>query len=77
MDDSGMLLRSLPRGRSDAPLVLRLLNAWKIDNPATPDQFFTFGTLWTDDEGTVVEGNSHRAHVDILGPRLTVALFTR
>ncbi|CAN1756991.1 Replication protein A 70 kDa DNA-binding subunit B, partial [Linum perenne] len=71
MDDSGVLLRSLPRDRSDAPLVLRLLNSWKVGNPATPDQFFAFGTLWCDEEGTVVEGNSHRGHIDILGPRLS------
>ncbi|CAN1142193.1 hypothetical protein LINPERHAP2_LOCUS12948 [Linum perenne] len=72
MDDSGVLLRSLPRDRSDAPLVIRLLNTWKVDNPATPDQFFTFETLWCDEEGTVVEGNSRRTHIDILGPRLAV-----
>ncbi|CAN1143559.1 hypothetical protein LINPERHAP2_LOCUS13659 [Linum perenne] len=72
MDDSGVLLRSLPGDRSDAPLVLRLLNSWKVGNPATPDQFFVFGTLWCNEEGTVVEENSHRGHIDILGPRSAV-----
>ncbi|CAN1185187.1 hypothetical protein LINPERPRIM_LOCUS39116 [Linum perenne] len=36
--------------KGDIELHLRLLNKWKVGNPSKPDQFYAFGTLWTDAE---------------------------
>ncbi|CAN0905565.1 hypothetical protein LINGRAHAP2_LOCUS23754 [Linum grandiflorum] len=68
MDSSTLYtLRTLPRDRPDGVLCLRLLNAWNVGNPATPDQYFAFGTLWVDEEVYVVGhlvSISERNHVD-------------
>ncbi|CAN1225748.1 hypothetical protein LINPERPRIM_LOCUS2548, partial [Linum perenne] len=56
MDGSTVLLKTLPRDRTDDVLCLRLLNAWKV---------FVL-------QGTIVEWNSHRAHADIITPRVVV-----
>ncbi|CAN0837254.1 hypothetical protein LINGRAHAP2_LOCUS1749 [Linum grandiflorum] len=45
-----MLLRDLSPESPPDILHLRLLHAWKLSNPSKPDQFFAFGTLWTDAE---------------------------
>ncbi|CAN1310132.1 hypothetical protein LINPERPRIM_LOCUS27966 [Linum perenne] len=58
--------------KSDAELHLRLLNTWKVGNPSRPDQFYAFGTLWVDAEGTVIEGTSHRAFADVLENQIVV-----
>ncbi|CAI0475217.1 unnamed protein product, partial [Linum tenue] len=39
-------------------LKLRLLYTWKAGNPARPDGFFEFSTLWTDELGVLVQGIS-------------------
>ncbi|CAN1130719.1 hypothetical protein LINPERHAP2_LOCUS5989 [Linum perenne] len=53
-------------------LHLRLLHAWKLGHPANPEQFFAYGTLWTDAEGTRVQGDSHRNFAAILQKRIDV-----
>ncbi|CAN1825647.1 hypothetical protein LINPERHAP1_LOCUS31243 [Linum perenne] len=40
----------MPFDKGDIELHLRLLNKWKVGNPSKPDQFYAFGTLWTDAE---------------------------
>ncbi|CAN1176686.1 hypothetical protein LINPERHAP2_LOCUS32673, partial [Linum perenne] len=56
----------------DVELQLRLLNSWKVGNPSRPDQFYAFGTLLVDAEGTEIEGTSHRAFADILEEQIEV-----
>ncbi|CAN0920742.1 hypothetical protein LINGRAHAP2_LOCUS32220 [Linum grandiflorum] len=65
-------LKTLPLDRAEGTLCLRLLNSRRVGSSANPDQFFAFGTLWTDEERVIVEGTSQRAHADILGPRLSI-----
>ncbi|CAN0925734.1 hypothetical protein LINGRAHAP2_LOCUS34926 [Linum grandiflorum] len=78
MDSSTLYtLRTLPRDRLDGVLCLHLPNAWNVGNPATPDQYFAFGTIWVDEEGATVEGTSQRAHADVLRSRLSIGSIYR
>ncbi|CAN1141963.1 hypothetical protein LINPERPRIM_LOCUS25747 [Linum perenne] len=67
-----LLLSVMPYDKLDFDLHLRLLNKWKVGNPSTPDQFYAFGTLWVDSEGTIIEGTSHRVFADILNDRFAI-----
>ncbi|CAN1140267.1 hypothetical protein LINPERHAP2_LOCUS11764 [Linum perenne] len=69
---SSFVLSTMSFDKSDAELHLRLLNTWKVGNPSRPDQFYAFGTLWVDAEGTEIEGTSHRAFADILEDQIVV-----
>ncbi|CAN0880291.1 hypothetical protein LINGRAHAP2_LOCUS13590 [Linum grandiflorum] len=72
MDSAIFTLNNLPKGRPEGVVYLRLLNTWKVGNPAKPENFFAFGTLRTDEEGTIVEGISHRGHTEVMAARLAV-----
>ncbi|CAN0898453.1 Replication protein A 70 kDa DNA-binding subunit B, partial [Linum grandiflorum] len=67
-----MLLRDLSPETPPDILHLRLLHAWKLGNPSKPDQFFAFGTLWTDAEGVMIQGDSHRNFADTIQKRISV-----
>ncbi|CAN1128950.1 hypothetical protein LINPERPRIM_LOCUS17156 [Linum perenne] len=69
---SSFVLSTMSFDKPDAELHLRLLNTWKVGNPSRPDQFYAFGTLWVDAEGTEIEGTSHRAFADILEDQIVV-----
>ncbi|CAN1142594.1 hypothetical protein LINPERHAP2_LOCUS13163 [Linum perenne] len=53
-------------------LHLRLLHAWKLEDPLKPGSCFGFGTHWVDDEGTTVQGESHKNFIVILQSRIEV-----
>ncbi|CAN0921213.1 hypothetical protein LINGRAHAP2_LOCUS32472 [Linum grandiflorum] len=67
-----MLLRDLSPETPPNILHLRLLHAWKLGNPSKPDQFFAFGTLWTDADGVMIQGDSHRNFADTIQKRISV-----
>ncbi|CAN1194282.1 hypothetical protein LINPERHAP2_LOCUS42481 [Linum perenne] len=67
-----MSLRGFSPESPPAELHLRLLHAWKLRNPATPDQFFAYGTLWTDNQGVLIQGDSHQNFTSILQKRVAV-----
>ncbi|CAN1726042.1 hypothetical protein LINPERHAP1_LOCUS333 [Linum perenne] len=67
-----MSLRGFSPESPPAELRLRLLHAWKLGNPATLDQFFAYGTLWTDNQGVLIQGDSHRDFTSILQKRVAV-----
>ncbi|CAN1145649.1 Disease resistance protein L6 [Linum perenne] len=53
-------------------LHLRLLHGWKMGNPARPQHFFAYGTLWVDSQGVRIQGDSHRNFASTLQKRITV-----
>ncbi|CAN0898100.1 hypothetical protein LINGRAHAP2_LOCUS19522, partial [Linum grandiflorum] len=67
-----MLLRELSPETPPDILHLCLLHAWKLGNPSKPDQFFAFGTLWTDAEGVMIQGDSQRNFADTIQKRISV-----
>ncbi|CAN1176687.1 hypothetical protein LINPERHAP2_LOCUS32673, partial [Linum perenne] len=67
-----VVLSTMSFDNPDVELQLRLLNSWKVGNPSRPDQFYAFGTLLVDAEGTEIEGTSHRAFADILEEQIEV-----
>ncbi|CAN1250936.1 hypothetical protein LINPERPRIM_LOCUS7571, partial [Linum perenne] len=66
------LLRALAPDNLSVQLHLRLLHAWKLEDPSKPGSCFGFGTHWVDDEGTTVQGESHKNFIVILQSRIEV-----
>ncbi|CAN0839963.1 Replication protein A 70 kDa DNA-binding subunit B [Linum grandiflorum] len=70
-----MLIRHLASENPPTELVLRLQHAWKLGKPSQPDQFFAFGTLWTDAEGIRIQGDSHRNFAAVLMKRISIGSY--
>ncbi|CAN1197087.1 Replication protein A 70 kDa DNA-binding subunit D, partial [Linum perenne] len=66
------LLRALAPDNLSVQLHLRLLHAWKLEDPSKPVSCFGFGMHWVDDEGTTVQGESHKNFIVILQSRIEV-----
>ncbi|CAN1345120.1 Replication protein A 70 kDa DNA-binding subunit B, partial [Linum perenne] len=66
------LLRALAPDNLSVQLHLRLLHAWKLEDPSKPVSCFGFSMHWVDDEGTTVQGESHKNFIVILQSRIEV-----
>ncbi|CAN1273117.1 hypothetical protein LINPERPRIM_LOCUS14869 [Linum perenne] len=66
------LLRALAPDNLSVQLHLRLLHAWKLADPSKRGSCFGFGTHWVDEEGTTVQGESHKNFIAILQSRIEV-----
>ncbi|CAN1130401.1 Replication protein A 70 kDa DNA-binding subunit B [Linum perenne] len=67
-----MSLQSLSPENLPPYLHLRLLHAWRLGTPLSPDQYFAYGTLWMDSEGVLIQGDSHRNFESNLQKRVAV-----
>ncbi|CAN1165845.1 Replication protein A 70 kDa DNA-binding subunit B, partial [Linum perenne] len=67
-----VMLRQLALDDLEVELHLRLVHAWMVGDPSKSDGFFAFGTQWVDDEGTTIQGDSHKNFTKLLQSRIEV-----